>query len=224
MMKEYVSIVIPALNEEKNLGRLMREVRHIMAGGSYEVIVVDGHSSDKTVDIAKSLGARVIYDRIGKGSALIRGLNAARGDVIVSMDADLSNEPKELGLLIDSIRIGYDVCMGSRFMSGGNSEDISLVRKLGNRFFVTMVNIIFGGSYSDMCYGYRSFRKGIPKRLRLMEKGFGIETEINIKAVKLGLKVVEVPSVEKRRAAGDPKLRTFRDGYAILKTIIKNIR
>ncbi len=223
-MKEYVSIVIPALNEEKNLGRLMREVRHIMAGGSYEVIVVDGHSSDKTVDIAKSLGARVIYDRIGKGSALIRGLNAARGDVIVSMDADLSNEPKELGLLIDSIRIGYDVCMGSRFMSGGNSEDISLVRKLGNRFFVTMVNIIFGGSYSDMCYGYRSFRKGIPKRLRLMEKGFGIETEINIKAVKLGLKVVEVPSVEKRRAAGDPKLRTFRDGYAILKTIIKNIR
>lgn len=223
MASDFVSIVIPALNEEKNIGKLIGEVKRIMGGSRYEIVVVDGHSSDATVRIARGKGARIIYDSVGKGSALVTGLNAAKGDVIVSMDADLSNEPRELGLLIDGIRIGYDVCMGSRFMTGGNSEDISFVRRLGNRFFVLLVNVIFGGSYSDMCYGYRSFRRGVPSRMHLVEKGFGIETEINIKAVKMGLRVLEVPSVEKKRAAGDPKLRTFRDGYAILRTIARNI-
>ena len=189
----------------------------------HEVIVVDGHSVDNTVNIAKRLGARVLYDDVGKGSALIRGLKAAKGSVIVSMDADLSNEPKELGLLINSIEIGYDVCMGSRFMAGGNSEDISFIRVLGNRFFVSLVNLLFGSRYSDMCYGYRSFSRNALRKLDLRETGFGIETEINIKAIKHGLKTLEVPSVEKKRVAGEPKLRTFRDGYVILRTIMKNI-
>jgi hypothetical protein len=139
------------------------------------------------------------------------------------MDADLSNEPKELNLLVESIRIGYDVCMGSRFMVGGGSEDISKIRILGNKFFVSVVNLFFGSKYSDMCYGYRSFRKSIIKKLDLKEDGFGIETEININAIKAHLKIIEIPSTEKKREAGEAKLRTFSDGYMILKTIVKNI-
>jgi len=223
MQAKEVSIVIPALNEAKNIGRVIKEVKKILDKRKYEIIVVDGHSSDRTAQIAKGMGATVIYDDIGKGSALIKGLKAAHGDVLVSMDADLSTDPKELGLLIGGIEIGYDVCMGSRFMAGGSSEDISYLRKLGNRFFVYLVNIIFGANYSDMCYGYRSFRKDVLGRLALHEPGFGIETEISINAVKRNLKVLEVPSVEKKRVAGEAKLRTFRDGYAILRTIIKNL-
>lgn len=221
--KQFVSVVIPALNEGKNIGKVITEVKRMLKDRSYEIIVVDGHSADSTVAISRELGAKVIFDDVGKGSALIKGLKAARGSVIVSMDADLSNEPKELGLLIDGIEIGYDVCMGSRFMAGGNSEDISFVRVLGNRFFVWLVNTMFGARYSDMCYGYRSFSRNALRKLDLKEKGFGIETEINIKAVKNSLKTIEVPSVEKKRMAGDPKLRTFRDGYVILRTIIKNM-
>ena len=221
--KEYVSVVIPALNEGRNIGKVIKGVQRRLRNREHEIIVVDGHSTDDTVEISKRLGARVIYDNVGKGSALIRGLKAAKGGIIVSMDADLSNEPKELGLLIDGIEIGYDVCMGSRFMAGGNSEDISLTRVLGNRFFVLSVNVLFGSRYSDMCYGYRSFSRNALQKLQLKETGFGIETEINIKAVKAHLKTIEVPSVEKKRMAGDPKLRTFRDGYVILRTILKNI-
>ena len=180
-------------------------------------------SKDRTAAIARSMGARVIYDNVGKGAALIKGLKAAHGDVLIAMDADLSHEPKELKLLIDAIDIGYDICTGSRFIIGGGSEDIPLVRVFGNKFFVFLVNLIFRANYTDMCYGYRSFRKGVPQRLNLREKGFGIETEINIKAIKKHFKVVEVPSTEKRRAAGDGKLRTFRDGWVILNTIMKNV-
>lgn len=218
-----ISVVIPALNEGRNIGKVISGVKRMLAGRRYEVIVVDGHSSDDTVRVSKRLGARVMYDDAGKGSALVKGLKAARGRVLVSMDADLSNEPRELGLLVEGIEIGYDVCMGSRFMSGGSSEDMPPLRVLGNKFFVCMVNAIFGSRYSDMCYGYRSFSRNAMRKMKLMEKGFGIETEINIKAVKSGLKTIEVPSVEKKRQAGDPKLRTFRDGYVILSTILRNI-
>ncbi len=99
-----------------------------------------------------------------------------------------------------------------------------MYRRLANKGFVTLVNLIYGSKYSDMCYGYRSFSKNAFKKLRLAEAGFGIETEINIRARKAGLRVLEVPSMEKKRATGSGKLRTWHDGYIILKTIIKNIR
>ena len=93
----------------------------------------------------------------------------------------------------------------------------------GNKVFVTLVNLIFHANYSDLCYGYRSFRKGAFQKLGLTEKGFGIEAEISIKAVKKGLRILEVPSMEKKRDLGEGKLRTFRDGFNILTTIFRNV-
>ncbi|MGC8586596.1 MAG: glycosyltransferase family 2 protein [Candidatus Micrarchaeia archaeon] len=225
MEKKFISVIIPTLNEEKNVGRLLKEVKQELEsyGYKYEIIVADGHSRDNTVKIARRFGARVIYDSKGKGSALRKGMAQAKGDILISMDADLSNKPNELRLLISGIEIGYDICMGSRFITGGGTEDMPLIRKLGNKFFVFLVNHIFKTNYSDLCYGYRSFRREAFKKLDLKEDKFGIETEISIKAAKLGLKVLEVPSFEKKRNAGEGKLRTVRDGYAILKTIAQNL-
>jgi glycosyltransferase involved in cell wall biosynthesis len=222
--RELVSVVIPTFREEKNIEKVIRGVKHQLQDYNYEIIVVDDvRSKDKTAQIARSLGAQVMFDNVGKGAALMKGLRSAKGDVLISMDADLSHEPKELRLLIDAIDIGYDICTGSRFIIGGGSEDIPPLRVFGNKFFVFLVNLIFHSNYTDMCYGYRSFRKGVFERLGLEEKGFGIEAEINIKAIKKHFKVVEVPSTEKKRAAGEGKLRTFRDGWVILSTIVKNI-
>lgn len=227
MGKPYISIVIPTLNEEANIGKLLDGVRREMRGYSYELIVVDGGASgpsvDRTVRIARSYGARILYDHRGKGSALIRGFKSARGHIIISMDADLSNRPKELKLLISGIEAGYDICVGSRFLSGGGSADMPLVRVMGNKFFVALVNIIYGSDYTDMCYGYRSFTRRALRKLDLAEAGFGIETEINVKARKKRLRVLEVPSFEKKRASGEAKLRTVSDGWLILKTILRNI-
>ena len=225
MSKKLISVVIPTLNEEGNIGEAIKEVKKELEkyGYRYEIIVVDGHSTDKTVEIAKSLGAKILYDSVGKGSALRKGMEKAKGDIIISMDADLSNKPNELRLLISGIEIGYDICMGSRFIVGGGTEDMPLFRKFGNKIFVMLVNLFFRTNYTDLCYGYRGFRKGIINKLGLKEDKFGIETEISIKAAKLGLKVLEVPSFEKKRGSGTGKLRSFRDGYAILKTIFKNL-
>ncbi|MDE1824239.1 MAG: glycosyltransferase family 2 protein [Candidatus Micrarchaeota archaeon] len=223
MGRPSVSIVIPTLNEEKNIGVLIREIKRMLDGRNYEIIIVDGNSADNTAKIASGMGARVLLDDVGKGSALIKGLRTAKGDIVVSMDADLSHEPRELALLIAGVEAGYDICMGSRFIPGGRTEDMTAFRRFGNWVFVTMVNVLFGAHYTDMCYGYRSFRKGIFQKLGLKEEGFGIETEINIKAVKKGLSIIEIPSTEKMRNAGVGKLRTFHDGYVILRTILANI-
>lgn len=219
----YVSVVIPTWNEEGNIGRVIPAIKRVLSGYTYEIIVVDRHSKDRTATIAKKLGAKMLYDDIGKGSALIKGLMGAKGKLLISMDADLSNEPKELKLLIAGIETGYDICMGSRFIIGGGSDDMPLVRRFGNKVFILLVNLLFGSNYTDLCYGYRSFRRGSLQKLGLREKGFGIETEINIKAIKKGLKVLEVPSMEKKRGEGVGKLNTFRDGYVILRTIFRNI-
>ncbi|MDE1762277.1 MAG: glycosyltransferase family 2 protein, partial [Candidatus Micrarchaeota archaeon] len=122
----YVSVVIPTLNEGGNIERVLSSVKRVLSSYSYEIIVVDGHSRDKTASLARGMGARVMYDSVGKGSALLKGLAMARGKILISMDADLSNEPRELKLLIAGIETGYDICMGSRFIIGGGSDDMPL--------------------------------------------------------------------------------------------------
>jgi glycosyltransferase involved in cell wall biosynthesis len=222
-MKPYISIVIPTLNEQDNMHTLLKGIHSVIKDYRYEVIIVDGHSQDKTAKFALQMGASIMYDDTGKGSALRKGLNAAKGKIIISMDADLSHRPNELKLLIAGIEAGYDICMGSRFLTGGGSDDMPLIRIMGNKIFVSIVNLLYGSHYTDMCYGYRSFANGVSKKLNLVEDGFGIETEISIKAQKRHLRALEVPSYEKLRESGEGKLRSIGDGYIILKTILKNL-
>ena len=216
-----VSVVIPTLNEEKNLPIVLSNLKKLKIID--EIVIVDGHSKDKTVDIAKKFDCNILYDDKGKGSSLIKGMKKAKGDIVVSMDADNSMLSKEIPLLVSGIQTGYDVCMGSRFIQGGGTEDMSFLRKMGNKFFVCLVNLSWKMNYSDLCYGYRAFDKNCIKKLDLKSDGFGIETEISIKTAKLGLKILEVPSYEKARKFGNGKLRTFSDGWTILKTIISEI-
>jgi len=216
-----VSVVIPTLNEEKNLDILLKELKNLKLIS--EIIIVDGYSKDKTVQEANKFGCKVIFDDVGKGSAVRAGINIAKGDIIICMDADLSMRSEEIFLLIAGIQAGYDVCMGSRFIQGGGSDDMPLIRKIGNKFFVFLVNLFWHMNYSDLCYGYRSFKKSCIKKLNLTSNGFGIETEISIKAAKNNLKVLEVPSYEKTRKYGKGKLRTFSDGWAIFKTIFSEL-
>lgn len=211
-----VSIVIPTLNEEKNLPIVLAEIPKNID----EVIIVDGNSKDKTVDIAKQFKARIFYDNIGKGSSLKKGMQEAKGDIIITMDADCSNRINELNLLIEAIKAGYDIAMGSRFITGGGTEDMPWLRRFGNKMFVMLVNLVWRTNYSDLCYGYRSFRREIIPKLKLESDGFGIETEIGIRAAKIKARVIEIPSFEKPRLHGQGNLRTFPDGWAILKRIM----
>jgi len=214
-----ISLVIPTLNEEGNMPTFLKSIPDYID----EIIVVDGGSSDLTAQIAEQHGCQVYYDNRGKGSALIKGVKYCKGEYIIMIDADWSHRVEELRFLIRGLELGYDVCMGSRFIQGGGSDDMTIIRQMGNKFFVMAVNALFAMNYSDLCYGYRAFNRNAISKLNLKCRGFGIETEISIKAAKRQLKVLEVPSFEKKRKAGEPKLRTFADGWKIIKVIAEEV-
>lgn len=221
----HVAVIIPTLNEEENIAEVIREL-HQMGYGN--ILIVDGNSSDRTVEVAKDFGVNVLVQNgRGKGTALRQVFNheSLDGDVIVMMDADGSMSPKEIPLFIEALDSGADLVKGSRFLRYGYSEDMNLIRRIGNSFFLSLVNRLCSANYTDLCYGFAAFRKDAIKKLypHLKSENFEIETEIFIKAKKLGLNIVEVPSIEFRRKYGKSNLSIFTAGFRILKVIIEEL-
>ncbi len=227
--QQRVSVVIPALNEARNL----EHVFAALPAGLHEVIVVDGHSTDGTPEIARQLlpGVRVITQtRKGKGNALACGFAAVTGDIIVMIDADGSTDPAEIPRFVSALTEGADFAKGSRFAPGAGSSDITALRRLGNRALGMVVNATFGTSYSDLCYGYNAFwakhlpvfdlTPDSPGQRPVWGDGFEIETLLNLRAATTGLSIVEVPSFEHDRIHGTSNLNTFRDGQRVLRTIV----
>lgn len=215
-----VSVVIPALNEAENLPHVLPRIPSWV----HEVVLVDGHSTDNTVDVAHKLwpGVRVVMQEgRGKGSALRTGFAAATGDIIVMLDADGSTDPSEIPAFIGALLAGADFVKGSRFLQGGGTADMTILRRLGNLGFTMSVRMLFGGSFSDLCYGYNAFWRKIVDRLELDAEGFEVETMMNVRALYHGLRVAEIPSFEADRVYGESNLRTFPDGWRVLKTIFR---
>jgi glycosyltransferase involved in cell wall biosynthesis len=227
-----VSVVIPALNEERNLPHVFAK----LPAGVTEVILVDGGSVDRTVAVARELRPDVIVvqqTRTGKGNALACGFAASSGDIIVMIDADGSTDPGEIPLFVEKLVAGADFVKGSRFDHGGHSHDITKLRKAGNDGLNLVVNVLFGTRFTDLCYGYNAFWRSVVPMLdlpaidaprpadgsKLWGDGFEIETMINIRAAAGGMRVGEVGSIEHERIHGESNLNTFRDGFRVLRTI-----
>jgi glycosyltransferase involved in cell wall biosynthesis len=216
-----VSVVIPALNEEENLPHVLPRIPDWVD----EVILVDGLSVDKTVELARTLipKLRVVEHLVpGKGAALQAGWKAARGDIVITLDADGSADPAEIPAFVGPLLAGADFAKGSRFLQGGGTADMGPLRRTGNWGLRLLVKIGFGGQYSDLCYGYNAFwRERVVPVLESDADGFEIETLMNIRVLTAGLKVAEVPSYEAERIHGESNLRTFRDGFRVLRTIVR---
>ena len=216
-----VSVVIPTLNEAANLPHVFARLPF---EDLFEVILVDGHSTDDTIKIARALHPPVrvvLQDGKGKGNALACGFAAARGDIIVMLDADGSTDPQEIPAYVNALFDGADFAKGSRFMEGGGSVDITPFRMTGNRFLNGTVNALFGTRYTDLCYGYNAFWADVRPTINVDCSGFEVETLINVRVAKAGLNVAEVPSVEQERIHGVSKLHPIRDGLRVLRTILK---
>ncbi len=214
-----ISVVIPTLNEASNI----KEVFPFIPAIVDEVVVVDGESIDGTIEEITKFrkDAKIIVKKpSGKGDAMKTGFEIATGDLIAMMDADGSMNPRELPLLLEPLLDGYDVVHGSRMLPGGGSADFTPLRKFGNSVFVTMVNRLYGANYTDLCYGYRAFKRNALEKIRCRTKGFELETEQSILVIKAGLKIKEVPSFEAERKYGTSRLKTFRDGWKILNLIV----
>jgi glycosyltransferase involved in cell wall biosynthesis len=213
-----VSVVIPALNEAENLPHVLPRLPE----GLHEVIVVDGRSTDGTVEVARRLRPDVrivMQDGRGKGNALAAGFAAATGDIFVMLDADGSTDAAEIPRFVSALCNGADFVKGSRFAQGGASSDITFTRRLGNRGLNALVNALYGTSYTDLCYGYNAFWARCLPYMRVDCDGFEVETLINVRIAKGGLVIHEVPSYERDRIHGSSKLHAVRDGSRVLRTI-----
>jgi glycosyltransferase involved in cell wall biosynthesis len=189
-----------------------------------EVVLVDGHSTDDTVAVAQSLMPNVrivLQEGKGKGNALACGFAAARGNIIVMLDADGSTDPAEIPAFVAPLLDGADFAKGSRFAPGGGSVDITPWRDLGNKVLNGIVNALYGTRYTDLCYGYNAFWSDVLPTINVSCDGFEVETLINVRVAKAGLNVAEVPSVEQERIHGESKLHPVRDGLRVLRTILR---
>lgn len=215
-----VSVVVPAKDEARNIGWVIGRLPTFID----ELIVVDGNSTDDTVGVARSLRPDVMVvrdDRTGKGAALRAGFAVARGEYVVMLDADGSMDPAEIPGFVARLVAGSDLVKGSRSLPGGGSADLSVLRSVGNRFLLGVANALFGTSYSELCYGYAAFRRQAVAGLDLSAIGFEVETELFLRAIGSGLRVEEIPSFEYPRRNGASNLNAFRDGWRILRTILR---
>ena len=176
--------------------------------------------------------------RTGKGNALACGFAAATGDVIAMIDADGSADPSEIPRFLQALLEGADFAKGTRFVPGAGSSDITPLRSLGNRVLSAFVNSVYGTRYSDLCYGFNVFwKRHVPVFGLVTEEpshvigarplwgdGFEVETLINIRVAVAGLTITEVPSFEHSRIHGVSNLRTFSDGFRVLRTIVAERR
>jgi glycosyltransferase involved in cell wall biosynthesis len=215
-----VSFVVPTLNEARNLPWLLPRIPK----WAHEVVIVDGRSTDDTVAVARRLrpDVKVVMEsRRGKGAALQAGFKAATGDIIVMLDADGSMVPEEAIVFVGALMAGADLVKGSRFLQGAGTDDMSLFRMLGNWGLTMIVRVLYGGVSSDLCYGYMAFWSKHVATLNCDCDGFEIETLINVRAMKNHLNIVEVPSFEASRISGESNLHAIRDGWRVLKTILR---
>jgi glycosyltransferase involved in cell wall biosynthesis len=230
-----VSVVVPTRNEARNLEVVLPVIAAVRPA-VHEIIVVDGNSVDGTIETAQRVlpWVKVITQtRKGKGNAMACGFGAATGDVIVMFDADGSADPAEIPAFVRALVAGADFAKGSRFVRGGGSDDITLLRKSGNAGLNGVANALFGTSYTDLCYGYNAFWVDVLPELELPDihlpapddgsmlwgDGFEIETLLNCRVAAAGMKITEVPSMERERIFGQTNLRTFADGTRVLRTL-----
>jgi len=216
------SVIIPSLNEAESIKQLIDEIPRDYVD---EIIVVDGNSMDGTGKVVGNFKDVILLHQATKGfgSAIREGINYAKGDVVVILNADGSHNPAEIPKLLEKINEGYDYVMAERYSETAHSEDDTWFRRFGNKLITATVNIVHGSQLKDSLYLFTAIRKKSLGNLNLKSDGFEFCIEIVVKAYKYKLKLAEVPSLERKRIAGKSKVKPIIHGFIIMKEVLKAI-
>ena len=221
-----LSVIVPCYNERATVAELLRRVREVPV--DKEIIVVDDQSTDGSRDVVASLAAewgeiRHLFQPVnmGKGAAIRRGIEEARGDIVVIQDADLEYDPEEYPKLIQPILDGYaDVVFGSRF-EGYPRRVMLFWHRMGNTFLTFLSNMTTNLDLTDMETCYKVFRREVIQSIRLRSNRFGIEPEITAKVARRGYRIYEVPISYYGRDYWEGKKIHWKDGFSALWTILR---
>jgi|JI6StandDraft_1071083.scaffolds.fasta_scaffold86785_2 glycosyltransferase involved in cell wall biosynthesis len=212
-----VSVVLAAYDEAATVGEVVRGALAACPAGS-EVVVADDGSRDDTAAVSEAAGARVLRlsPNRGKGHALRQGITAARGDVLVFLDADGQDDPAEIPKLLGALEGGADLVVGSRFLGRFGRGAITPLNRAGNRFLTLAFNALYGTAFTDTQAGFKALRRSAIDVDVLCAERFDIEVEVLARVVRRGLRYAEVPVSREARAHGESRLDSFRDGARIL--------
>lgn len=220
----HVSLVVPAHNEEGNLRPLLEKILPVMENNpeikSYEILFVNDNSRDKTPEIIEDLAkthscVRTLHrwESPGFGNAVKAGLKEARGEIVIPLMADLSEEPEDIVRLVKKMEEGYDVVYGSRFCPGGSTNDYPLIKLLLNRLGNHAIGLLFGLPHRDITNAFKAYRREVLEAIgfeNMEAEHFDLTIEIPLKAHVLGFKSVEVPVSWENRKVGEAKLKLTR--------------
>jgi glycosyltransferase involved in cell wall biosynthesis len=219
-----IAVLIPCYNEELTIGEVVRDFRSEIPQA--EIYVFDNNSTDRTAELARASGARVASERRqGKGFVVQSMFCQVEADVYVLVDGDGTYPPSEIHKLIQPILLGEaDMVVGSRLMGASGSE-FRFLNKVGNSFFLKVINLIFKVKLTDVLSGYRAFNREFVKGVPIFGGGFETEVELTIKALARGYRIVELPVRLTSRPEGSfSKIRIVQDGFLILNTILTLFR
>jgi len=214
-----ITALICTLNEEESLPHVLPRIPDWID----EVLLVDGHSTDNTVTLAKRLrpDVRTVHQPgTGKGDALKYGFEQASGDIIVTLDADGTTDPKDIPRFVEPLLHGYDFVKGSRFRRG-LPADKPRHRIFGNWMIAMTFDLLFFRTYTDLCSGYNAFWKKHLDKVDLSGGQFEDEPLVNVRVRKAGLKVKEVGHIDRGRVGGESKAPSWRQGFGAIKTIVR---
>ena len=224
--KPWVSVVIPALNEEEPIAGVVRAIPRRVAD---EIIVVDNGSTDRTAERAQAAGARVVHEpQRGYGRACSAGMQAvsSQAEIVIFLDGDGSDCPELMPRLLAPIAAGtYDFVIGSRTCGRRETGSMNLSQLLAGRVAGLMLRTLYGVRFTDMC-PFRAIRREALERLGMREETYGWNLEMQIRAARAGLRILEVPVDHRRRAGGKSKVSgtltgTIRAGTRILLTLLR---
>lgn len=216
-----ITFVIPAHNEEKSIGQLLKTLTSIYPNS--KIIVIDNNSSDKTAEIATKLGAEVIFEKKqGKAHAMRTGFRHSNSKFVVMLDADNTYDPNDAEKLLEPLTKGkVDLVLGSRLKGKKEKGAISKTNTVGNHILSFIASLLYH-PVSDVCTGYWAFSREVVNYLLglgLESSGFEMEVEMFAKISKGGFKIKEVP-ITYRSRVDEPKLSSFKDGWKIFRTLM----
>jgi len=219
-----VTLILTTMNEIEGLKWLWSRLQTNLFK---EVIVVDNHSVDGTLEFLGGKPCRIITQSIpGRGNGIREAMKYVRDDAVLLMSSDGNDDPAYIPPLIETFKGGYDLVFGTRFVAGGStddSDDPHGLRKFGNKVLTHLVNLAFGAGYTDSTYGFRIFRKDAWDRMQIDSRWNETEYLMSIRAAKMRLKVAQIPMIEGRRVGGEVKAKTFATGLTHLKILFREL-